>query len=144
MRTQLTRWAAALTVVLAGSLAARPAAAQISVVVSATSTYKPSEQDIVALFTGLKTTWADGTRVTLVDQADTPVGQKFYDDFLRQPATRVRKELTRLVFSGQALPPLRMDGSAAVKRAVAENTTRIGYIATSALDETVKEVLRIN
>ncbi len=138
------RWVAGLAVALGAVMAAaRPADAQISVVVSASSAVRPSEREIVEMFTGLRTKWSDGGRVQLVDQADTPVGQKFYEGFLRQPAARVRKELTRLVFSGEALPVWRLDGSAAVKRTVAANPASIGYIATSALDESVREVYRI-
>lgn len=143
LRNGWYRWAAGLMVLSAAWLAPRPAAAQISVVVSATSSFRPTEQEIVELFTGLRTTWPDGSRVTLVDQAETPVGERFYASFLRQPVSRVRKDLTRLVFAGQALPPIRVDGSVAVKRAVAESRTRIGYIPTSALDESVHEVFRI-
>lgn len=123
---------------------APPAAqSQISVVVSASSQMRPSEREIVEMFTGLRTKWADGGRVQLVDQADTPVALKFYAAFLHQPASRVRKELTRLVFAGEALPPWRLDGSTAVKRAVAANPASIGYIASSALDDTVREIYRI-
>lgn len=144
MTKRLILRAAGLLLALTALLGpARPAAAQISVVVAASSTYRPSEREILELFSGLKTQWADGTRVQLVDQADTPVGKRFYEAFLHQSAARVRRDVTRLVFSGEAVPPLRMDGSAAVKRAVADNPARIGYIATAALDDTVRELLRI-
>ena len=136
----LTKLAAvfAALVALAG-----PAAAQISVVVSAGSKHQPSQREIVEMFVGLKTNWADGSRVQLVDQPDTPEGKRFYETFLKQTPNSVRKELTRLVFAGEAMPPLRVDNATAVKKAVAEGSLRIGYIATSALDATVREVYRI-
>lgn len=144
MSKRVYRRVAGLLVALAALIgAARPAAAQISVVVSASSTYKPSEREIVELFVGLKTHWVDGSRVQLVDQAESPLGKRFYEVFLKQTVASVRRDLTRLVFSGEAVPPLRLDGSAAVKRAVADNPNRIGYIATSALDDSVRELYRI-
>lgn len=136
-------WLICLGMLLVAAGGARRASAQISVVVSASSMMRPSPREIVEMFTGLRTKWADGGRIQLVDQADTPVAQKFYETFLRQPQTRVRKELTRLVFAGEALPSWRLDGSAAVKRAVAANPASIGYIPSSALDETVREIYRI-
>lgn len=138
------RRAAGLVVVFAAlAAAARPARAQISVVVSATSAARPTEREVVEMFVGLRTKWPDGGRVQLVDQAETSVGERFYEGFLRQPVARVRKELTRLVFAGEALPVVRVGGSDAAKRAVAANPMSIGYIASAALDETVREVYRI-
>jgi hypothetical protein len=143
-RERVYRRGAGLIVMFGALLAGAPSAgAQVSVVVSASSPARPSERDIVEMFVGLRTRWPDGRRVQLVDQEETPAGHQFYSAFLRQPASRVRRELTRLVFSGEALPVWRLDGSPAVKRAVAANPQSIGYIATSSLDETVREVYRI-
>jgi ABC-type phosphate transport system substrate-binding protein len=133
-------------VVVAGMLAilaVAPARAQISVIVSASWNVDATESQIVDMFVGAATTWSDGTKVQIVDQPDTPEGVKFYSDFLRQSSAQVRTQWTRLVLSGQAAAPKKAGGGAAVKQQVLASPGSIGYIATSELDATVKEITRV-
>jgi ABC-type phosphate transport system substrate-binding protein len=118
--------------------------AQISVIVSASSSKQASEADVIDMFSGAKTTWSDGTQVQIVDQPDTEVGQQFYANFVKQSTAQVRTQWTRLVLSGQALAPQKAGDSEGVKSAVRGDPGRIGYVPTSALDSSVKELLRIN
>jgi ABC-type phosphate transport system substrate-binding protein len=123
--------------------ATNQARAQISVVVAASSQAQATESQIQDMFVGAATTWPDGTRVQVVDQPDTDVGTRFYADFLRQSVAQVRTQWTSKVLSGQASAPKKAADSDAVKRAVSETPGSIGYIATSALDDSVKELIRI-
>lgn len=139
-RTSIRRVALAVAAVV---VMAVPANAQISVVVSASSPYNPSVREIAEMFMGIQATWADGAKVQLVDQPDTPVGRQFYSVFLQQSAAAVRQRITRRIFAGEALPPERVANSAAVRAAVARNPRAIGFIDSSALDGSVREVHRI-
>jgi ABC-type phosphate transport system substrate-binding protein len=133
--------------VAVGLLGAGPtvdrAAAQISVVVSASANVEATKPQVLDMFLGARTTWPNGTKVQVVDQPDTDVGQSFYTTFLGQSVAQVRTQWTRLVLSGQALAPKKEAGSDGVKRAVSQTPGAIGYIPTAELDASVKEVLRI-
>ena len=132
----------AASVLLAATPATR-AEAQISVVVAASSGLTATESQIADMFTGGKTTWANGARVQVVDQPDTDTGKAFYSGFLKQPVAQIRTQWTKLVLSGQAPAPKKESGSDGVKKSVAGTSGAIGYIATADLDGTVKEIFRI-
>lgn len=137
-------WFAA--VAMAGLLAlggVRPAEAQISVIVASSSANSPSQAEVVEMFVGAKTTWNDGTRVQIVDQPTTAVGKQFYEQVLGRSAVEVRRTFVELVLSGQAAKPERSSTDDGVKSAVAGNPGAIGFIQSSSLDSSVKEVLRI-
>jgi ABC-type phosphate transport system substrate-binding protein len=123
---------------------ARPVEAQISVIVGPGSSYSPSQAEVVEMFVGAKTTWNDGTRVQVVDQPETATGATFYEQVLGRSPAEVRRAFIELVLSGQASKPERAGSDAEVKAAVARLPGAIGFIQSSALDSSVKEVLRIN
>ncbi len=120
------------------------AQAQISVIVGPSSSQAPSKEQVVEMFVGSRTTWGDGTKVQIVDQPTTAVGQQFYEKVLGQSAVDVRKTFIELVLSGQAAKPERFSSDAEVKAAVASMPGSIGFIQASSLDASVKEVLRVN
>jgi ABC-type phosphate transport system substrate-binding protein len=134
------------TVALAGLLAlsgVRPAEAQISVIVASSSSNSPNQTEIVEMFVGAKTTWNDGTRVQIVDQPTTAVGKQFYEQVLDRSPVEVRRAFVELVLSGQAAKPERSSSDDGVKSSVANTPGAIGFIQSSSLDSSVKEILRI-
>jgi len=143
-RATLLRWIGVLALSAFPMFIGAPTAhAQISVVVSASSSRQASRSDVADMFVGARTTWSDGTQVQIVDQPDTEWGKVFYERFLNQSIAQVRTQWTRLVLSGQALAPKKVASPDAVKEALRANPAGIGYIPTSALDGTVKELVRI-
>lgn len=119
------------------------ARAQISVVVSSGSSASADLDAVARMFSGQVTSWSDGAKVQLVDQSGTEVGKTFYDTVLKKAPPQVRKALTALLLSGQIPKPEQVSTDAEVKAAVARLPGSIGYIATSSLDDSVKEVVRI-
>lgn len=124
-------------------LAASPAVAQYSVIVSKSSTQKAGKDEARDMFTGVKLTWADGAKVVVIDQAESATGKGFYEKFIGKSTNQVRMQWTKLMLSGQAAAPKKCADDAAAKKAVAESPNAIGYVASSALDDTVKEIARI-
>lgn len=132
----------AVAVLTAAALPAR-SQAQISVVVAASSSQTADQDAVARMFTGQVTKWADGTKVQIVDQSASSVGQDFYAKVLNKSVAQVRKSLMALLLSGQISKPEQVGSDAEVKAAVARNPGAIGYIATSSLDDSVKELVRI-
>lgn len=120
------------------------AQAQISVVVAPSSAAAASIDDVARIFSGQVTAWSDGSKVQIVDQSDSDVGKTFYESVLRKNPAQVRKALTALLLSGQIPKPEQLGGDAEVKAAVTRLNGAIGYIATASLDDSVKELVRIN
>jgi ABC-type phosphate transport system substrate-binding protein len=119
------------------------AQAQISVIVAKSAAHTPSENDIKSYFSAVKFNWPDGKKVQVVDQPDTEVAQAFYSKFLGKTVALIRKEWTKLILSGQAAAPIKCANDEAVKTAVSSNPNAIGIISSSALDGTVKEIIKI-
>jgi ABC-type phosphate transport system substrate-binding protein len=130
--------APALLLILSAS-----ANAQISVVVSASSKNAPNNDDLKAIFLAIKAQWPDGGKVQLLDQPESPLAETFYSKLVGKSINQVRKDWTKLILSGQIAAPTKCAGDDAVKKALAANPNAIGFIASSALDGSVKEVLRV-
>jgi ABC-type phosphate transport system substrate-binding protein len=124
-------------------LAASPATAQYSIIVSKASTQQASRDEARDMFTGDRLMWSDGAKVLVIDQAESETGKGFYEKFIGKPLNQVRMQWTKLLLSGQATAPKKCADDEAIKKAVAGSPNAIGYVATSALDETVKEIVRI-
>lgn len=119
------------------------AQAQLSIVVGKSSTNKAGLEELKQMFSGAKTSWDNGNKVQIADQADSDVGKKFYDKFIGKSAVQVRSQWMKLVLSGQGSAPVKCSDDAAVKKAVAENPNAVGYISSGAVDATVKEIGKI-
>jgi ABC-type phosphate transport system substrate-binding protein len=130
---------AALILMIAAS-----APAQISVIVAKSAEVKATKAEVKEIFTGAKLKWPDGKKIQVVDQPDTELGKKFYDLVIGKSANQVRRQWTKLLLSGQAAAPLKQPSDKNVKKIVAGNPNAIGYIATSALDDSVREIFRVD
>lgn len=120
--------------------------AQISIVVSKNAKLDSNDvkkAGLKAIYTGTQLKWSNGIKIQVVDQAETGLGKKFYDLVLGKTLNQVRSQWTKLMLSGQASAPVQCPSDKAVKKIVASNPHAIGYIASSALDESVKEVFRL-
>lgn len=122
---------------------ARDASAQISVIVSASQSKTLTESQIAEIFAGASTTWPDGTKVQIVENGDAVLTQKFFAKVVKKPTALVRSQWTKLALSGQGAAPKKGADAAAVKDLVKKSPGAIGYINTSDLDDSVKELLKV-
>lgn len=126
-----------MTVMFAAALgAALPAQAEVVVVVSAKAAESSMTKDQVAQFFLGKS-----SAMTPIDQADgAPIRAEFYKKVADKDVAQAKALWSKLVFTGKATMPKAVEGSAAVKAAVASNPKAIGYIEKSAVDASVKVV----
>ena len=120
-------------------------AAELVVIVSARSTAPALRNDqVAAIFLGQSAQLPDGANVTAIDQL---VGSATRDEFYARVAAKspalLKAYWSKLLFTGRGQPPREVDGSAAVKKLVADTPGLIGYIERSALDATVRPVLTV-
>ncbi len=125
------------------SLTGMPVIAGIAVIVNpaiAITSANPSE--IKALFLG-KTKTIGGNAVMPVEQKAGATRDSFNSKVLKKSNRHLKAYWTKLLFSGKGTPPKIMDNDAAVKAHVAGSATAIGYIDSTAIDGSVKVILKI-
>jgi ABC-type phosphate transport system substrate-binding protein len=119
------------------------ATAQISIVVSKSSVHKITKESARDIFAGAVVVWENGSKVQIIDQSDTPVGKDFYENYVGKSSTQIRLQWTKLVLSGQAVAPKKLATDDAVLKAVSEDPNAVGYVKSSSVDGSVKEIGKI-
>jgi ABC-type phosphate transport system substrate-binding protein len=143
MRLRIARLLAAL---LLASGAAMVRADDLVVVVSARSPIDSLRTDqVAAIFLGQAPRFPNGAVATALDQ---PIGSFERDQFYlrvtgKTPAL-LKAYWSKMVFTGRGQPPRELAGSAAVRKAVADDPGLVGYIEREALDPSVRQVLLVH
>jgi len=95
-----------------------------------------------AIFLGQAARFPDGREAVALDQ---PVGSSLRDQFYERVSGKspalLRAYWSKMVFTGRGQPPREARDSIALRKAVADNPSLIGYIDASALDASVRPVL---
>lgn len=117
--------------------------AQISIVVSSSSDRTADASFLKQVFSGTRFSWPDGDKIVVVDQPGTPVSEAFYDKFVGRSVSEVRKTWMRSILSGEASAPVKCANDEEVKIQLTGKPMAIGFIATSSLDGTVREIYRV-
>jgi ABC-type phosphate transport system substrate-binding protein len=100
-----------------------------------------SAAEVTKLFTGSKTSYSDGSKAELVTNKGN-VNDEFLSKVLGKTQAQLKATWSRIVFSGNGLEPKTLADNAAVKKFVANNPNGIGYIDASAVDGSVRVVLK--
>jgi ABC-type phosphate transport system substrate-binding protein len=99
---------------------------------------------VAALYLGNANTFPSGDAVTLVDQPETGgIRGAFYEKATGRSAAQVRATWARITFTGKSIPPKELKSDAEVKAFVAADPRAIGYVDASAVDASVKAVLKL-
>ena len=127
---------------LAALLLPAPAArADVAVVVNAKNTVAAfGPREVRDIFLGRTRTFPDGRFAVAIDQS-SPLRDEFYQTLTARPVEQINAYWARLLFTGQAAPPLRLPDDEAVLKAVRENEGTIGYVDPARLDKTVRLLL---
>ena len=101
--------------------------------------------DVAAnIFLGKVDELPGGIRMVPIDQED---GQKarteFYSKVVKKDAAQLNAYWSRLIFTGKGEPPKKVADNTDVLALVAANPNIIGYVDASAVNSTVKVLLRI-
>jgi ABC-type phosphate transport system substrate-binding protein len=133
-----------LVLLLAVSVFASSANADVVVVVSAKSSIKSlTAEQTAKIFLGKVASFPDGKIALPVDQ---PEGSEVRDEFYSKVAHKNSSQLTaywaKIIFTGNGRPPNLLPNNAAVRKAVAHNPNAIGYIDKKAVNRSVRVVLK--
>ena len=132
--TRLLSWrrrgfVASLAAVCLSALAL-PARADVWVVVPTSSSVKAmSQKELVDLYMGRSRAFPDGTFALPFDlPRDDPGRAAFYKSLTGMDLAQINSYWSRLMFSGQTLPPQPLPGEAAMADLVRRNPRAVGYL----------------
>ncbi len=95
---------------------------------------------VAEVFAGVVTTWPDGTRIQIIENADAAVAREFYQKVVRKPQPIAKAQLTKLALSGQGLAPKRAANDAEVLELVKKTPGGIGFVLSASVDGSVAEL----
>jgi len=102
-----------------------------------------SRDQVANIFLGKSVSLPSGGRAQPVDLPNSnPLREQFYSRVTGKSTAEVKAYWARLVFTGMALPPKEASSSAEVRRMVASTPGAVGYVESSAADETVTVIHR--
>ena len=115
--------------------------AEISVIVNPANANAVSADDLNRLFLGRASSFADGSKATPLNLAEGQVSRDEFDSkVLNRSSAQLKAYWSKLVFTGKGTPPKELADDAAVKAAVAADSSAIGYISSASVDGSVKVV----
>ena len=123
---------------------ALPARADVWVVVPTSSSVKAmTQKELVDLYMGRSRAFPDGTFALPFDlPRDNPGRAVFYQALTGMDMAQINSYWSRLMFSGQTLPPQPLPGEAAMADLVKRNPSAVGYLLQEpAADKGLRVVL---
>lgn len=130
---------------LAATLAAGPALADLVVIANKAGPDAMTKEQVADVFLGKATSLPGGTGAAPMDLPESnAMREEFYTKTTGKSAAQVKSYWAKMSFTGKGTPPKEAGSSAEVKKAVAANPGAIGYVEKSAVDGSVKVVLTLN
>jgi ABC-type phosphate transport system substrate-binding protein len=130
-----------LLLLLLGSVTSLSAARAQDVVLIVNQDVRISEikdADLRAIFTGVKTRFADGTRAVPVTLKGGPVHEVFLKNHLGESPDEFRAQWRKAVFTGEGAMPKTFDSEAALVDYVAATHGALGYVSHVSPQDKVK------
>lgn len=124
--------------VLALSLSANLACAEVAVIVNAKGSAAPTKADVANIFLG-KIKSLRGVDI----KEWTPTKQKFYAEVTSKDEAQLKAYWSSLVFTGKGQPLPTVADDAAVVAKVAAEADAIGYVDSGAINSSVKVLFTI-
>lgn len=116
--------------------------AEVAVIVSPGNANTHIDQETIArVFLGKTKNFPDGSQAVPVDQSSGSDSRETFNAVvLGKSASQLKAYWSRLIFTGKGTPPKESGDDTAVKALISKNPNMIGYIDSSAVDDSVKVV----
>ena len=116
--------------------------AEVVVIVNAGSGVSSMKKaQLSRIFLGKTTTFGDGSKAEAINQISASGSRTNFDsNMLGKTTSQINAYWSKQMFSGSGTPPEELNGDLAVLQHVAANPNSIGYIESSALNDSVKVV----
>lgn len=132
------------TLLLALLSLAFSAQAEVVVIVSSKSAVTSlTAEQTARIFLGKVVTFPNERTALPIDQPEgSAIRDEFYSKVTHKNASQLTAYWAKIIFTGEGRPPQLIAGDAAVRKAVASNPNAIGYIDKSAVNRSVRVVLK--
>jgi hypothetical protein len=102
-----------------------------------------TKSEVIDIYMGRFLTFPDGSEAQPIDlESDSGFKNQFYMSLVNQNERKINAYWSRLLFSGRAKPPRKVETVEEALNYLSEQNSRIVYIPESALTEAVKVVFR--
>jgi ABC-type phosphate transport system substrate-binding protein len=120
------------------------AQAEVVVIVSSKSSVTSlTAEQTAKIFLGKVVTFPNEHSVFPIDQPEgSAIRDEFYSKVTHKNASQLTAYWAKIIFTGEGRPPQLIAGDVAVRKAVASNPNAIGYIDKSAVNRSVRVVLK--
>ena len=121
------------------------AQAEIAVIVHPSSAIDAlTEDDVARLYLGKSKSFPNGDQATPLNQEEgSATRQAFHEQVTKKNPSQYKAYWSQLVFTGKGTPPKEAANDGAIKSMVAANPGMIGYVDASAVDSSVKVVMKV-
>ncbi|XPF94742.1 phosphate ABC transporter substrate-binding protein [Colwellia sp. RE-S-Sl-9] len=115
--------------------------AGVAIIVHPSNNASLDEETIAKIFLGKYKKYPDGGQAIPVDLTQGASARtSFVDTVLKKSDSQMKAYWSKLLFTGKGVPPKEVDTDAEVIDLVANNPSIIGYIDSSAVNDSVKVV----
>jgi ABC-type phosphate transport system substrate-binding protein len=102
-----------------------------------------NKEEVIDLFMGRFNVFPDGRDSIPLDQkGNSEIRKVFYNMLTGKSIAQINAYWARLLFTGRAVPPIKLKSSTKILEEVRNNTNSIAYIDSTDVDETVKVIFR--
>lgn len=115
--------------------------AEVAVIVNPTNDSAMTSDDIAKLYLGKTKKFTNGQNAIPLDRSEgSDIRVKFLESTVNKDESQMKSYWSRLIFTGKGVPPKVLETDAEVKELVSRNPDTIGYIDSSAVDDSVKVI----
>ena len=122
-----------------------PVSADIAVIVNTSNSVRQlSTNQLADLYLGRTRVFPDGEYALVLDLGkDIPLRERFMNALTGMNARQVNSYWSRMMFTGQVLPPQQLPDEKTVLNTVKRNPGAIGYVSSQMSDPAVRTVLTL-
>lgn len=126
---------------VAFALLSNIAFSDVAVIIHPDNDAQLTTEDIAKIYLGKIKRFPNGNLAVALDRAEgTDVRIKFLESTVGKDETKMKSYWSRLIFTGKGIPPKVVESDQEVRELVSRNPDIIGYIDSSAVDNTVKVI----
>lgn len=130
-----------MTLGIAFALLSNIALSDVAVIIHPTNDAQLTTEDIAKIYLGKLKRFPNGNLAVPLDRTEgTDIRVKFLETTVGKDETKMKSYWSRLIFTGKGIPPKIIESDQEVRELVSRNPDIIGYIDSSAVDDTVKVI----
>ncbi len=132
-----------MTIGFALTLLANVAFSEVSVIVNPGNDVQLTNNDIARIYLGKAKRFPNGNPAVPLDRSEgSDIRVQFLEQTVGKDETKMKSYWSRLIFTGKGIPPKIIETDEEVKELVSRNPDLIGYIDSSAVDDSVKVIVQ--